>query len=468
MRFPFLIFLFIIFLKTFTFAQNKQFLYGFQEIPQALLENPGSEVNFVKHIGIPFLSGVHIMAGTSNNLISNLFANDEIDIEDKLQRILFRLNSNDFISINEQLEIINIGFKLKNDRDYLSVGFYQEFDLISYYPKELAILFYQGNTDGNGNIDLNKSHNIKDVRFKSEMIGVFHAGISRKISDKLSIGARAKIYSGGFNIQSLNNKGSISTRLDQNNNYQHLLSNVDVTFRSSGFTKTSNNSFIADAVKNIFFGGNLGLGFDAGFTYHLKENITLLGSVLDIGFISYSKDITTYKINGDIEINNIGLLDPPLDETLDYWDVRSEAINSQIPKDTIHSTYVSFRSPKINAAFQYKFGNHYRQAACSTSSYSKQRGYQNEIGIQLYTIFRSKQPQLASTLYYSRSMTKFLKTKVTYTADSQSFSNIGIGFSAQIGKFNMYASADNILSYANIYDSKKIGILFGMNLIFDE
>ncbi len=65
-------------------------------------------------------------------------------------------------------------------------------------------------------------------------------------------------------------------------------------------------------------------------------------------------------------------------------------------------------------------------------------------------------------------MTKFLKTKVTYTADSQSFSNIGIGFSAQIGKFNMYASADNILSYANIYDSKKIGILFGMNLIFDE
>jgi len=469
MRFPFLIFLLIVvFLNTLAIAQNKQFLYGFQEIPQVLLENPGSEVNFVKHIGIPFLSGIHITAGTSNGLISNLFANDGVDIEDKLQRILFRLDSKDFISINEQLEIINIGFKLKNDKDYLSVGFYQEFDLISYYPKELAILFYQGNTDGNGNIDLNKSHDIKGARFKSEVIGVFHAGISRKITEKLNLGIRAKIYSGGFNIQSLNNKGSISTRLDQNNNYQHLLNNVDATFRSSGFTKTSNNSFIAAAAKNIFFGGNLGLGFDAGFTYHLKENITLLGSVLDIGFISYSKDVTTYKINGDIEINNIGLLDPPVDETLDYWDVRSEAINSQIPKDTIHSTYVSFKSPKVNMALQYKFGNHFRQTACSTSSYSSKRGYQNEIGIQLYTIFRPKQPQVATTLYYSRSLTDFLKTKITYTADSHSFSNVGIGFSAQIGKFNMYASAENIFGYGNIYNSKKLGVLFGMNLIFGE
>ncbi len=468
MKFPFHIFFFIVFLITTISAQNKQFLYGFQEIPQSLLENPGGEVSFVKHIGIPFLSGAYINVGTSNNLISNLFANDGLNIEDKLQSILFRLNSRDFISINEQLDIINLGFKLKNDKDYLSFGFYQEFDLISYYPKGLAILFYQGNTDGNGNIDLNQSHDISDARFKSEIIGVFHLGISRKINQKLNIGIRAKIYSGAFNIQSLNNKGSISTRLDQNNNYQHLLNDVDVTFNSSGFTGTSKKDFVIDAAKNILFGGNLGLGLDVGFTYHLKDNMTLLGSVLDVGFITYSKNITTYKLKGNVEVNDIGLIDPPTNETLDYWDIIGDDIYPQIPIDTLQSTYVSFRSPKINAAFQYKFGNHYRQAACSTSPHSSERAYKNEIGIQLYTIFRPKRPQLATTLYYRRSVTNFLKAKITYTADSHSFSNIGFGFSTQIGKFNMYANADNLLGYNDFYNSKKITFLFGMNLIFDE
>jgi hypothetical protein len=468
MRFPFSIFFLTLFISTSLIAQNKQFLYGFQEIPQSLLENPGGEVNFVKHIGIPFLSGVYVNAGTSNNLISNLFANDGIDIEDKLRSILFRLNSKDFVSINEQLDIINIGFKLKNDKDYLNFGFYQEFDLISYYPKDLAILFYQGNTDGNGNIDLDQRHDISDIRFKSEIIGVFHVGISRKMNKELSIGARVKLYSGAFNIQSLNNKGSISTRLDQNNNYQHLLNDVDITFNSSGFSGTSKKAFVIDAAKNILFGGNLGLGLDIGFTYHLKDNITLLGSVLDVGFITYSKDVITYKIKGDVEINDIGLINPPTDETLDYWDVIGDDIYPQIPTDTLQSTYVSFRSPKINAALQYKFGNHYRQAACSTSSYSSQRGYQSEVGVQLYTIFRPKQPQLAATLYYSRSVADFLKAKITYTADSHSFSNIGLGLSTQIGKFNMYANADNLLSYNDFYNSKRIAFLFGMNLIFDE
>ena len=468
MKFPYSIFLLILFLYSGVLAQNKQFLYGFHEIPQSLLENPGGEVNFTKHIGIPFLAGVYVNAGTSNNLISNLFANDGVAIEDKLQSIIFRLNSRDFISINEQLEIINIGFKLKNGKDYLSFGFYQEFDLISYYPKDLAVLFYQGNTDGNGNIDLNQHHDINDAQFKSEILGVFHVGISRKINKELSIGARAKIYSGAFNIQSLNNKGSISTRLDQNNNYQHVLNDVNVTFNSSGFSATSGKAFVKDAAKNILFGGNLGLGLDVGFTYHLKDNMTLLGSVLDVGFITYSRDITTYKLKGDVEINDIGLIDPPTGETIDYWDVIGDDIYPQIPVDTLRSTYVSFRSPKINAALQYKFGKHYRQAACSSSSYSPQRGFQNEVGIQLYTIFRPKQPQLATTLYYSRSVTNFLKAKITYTADSHSFSNIGFGFSTQIGKFNMYANADNLLSYNDFYNSKKIAFLFGMNLIFDE
>jgi len=471
MRFPLLVLFLTVFTSENVVAQNKQFLYGFQEIPQSLLENPGSDVNFVRHIGVPFLSGLYVNGGVSNSLISGLFENDGVDLNTKLQSIILRLNVSDFISINEQLDIINIGYKLKNDKDYLSAGFYQEFNLISYYPKDAAILFYQGNFDSNGNIDLSRSHDINHVRFKSEIIGVFHAGISRRINENLSIGARVKLYSGAFNIQSSNNKGSISTRLDQNNNYQHLLNNVDVTYQSSGLKEISKNTLVGNALKNVFFGGNLGLGFDVGFTYHLKENISLLGSVLDLGFITYSKDITTYKVNGNIEVNDIGLIEPPIDDTIDYWENISDDINRQIPKDTIHSTYVSFRSPRINGALQYGFGKktrRQRSTDCPAVNERLSTNYQNEIGLQLYSTVRLNRVQFATTLYYSRNVADFLKAKITYTADSFSFSNIGLGFSSQVGKFNLYAAADNLLSYNDFYKSKKLSINFGMNLIFDK
>ena len=453
-------------------AQNKQLLYGFQEIPQSLLQNPGSETPFTKHIGIPLLSGIYINGGTNNSLISKLFSNDGVAINTKLRNIIHQLDTGDFISVNEQLDIFNVGFQRSNDKDYVSIGFYQEADFTAYYPKDIALLFYEGNTDGNGNIDLSKSYDMSSLWYRGDVIGVFHVGISRRMNEKLTVGARGKVYSGIFNVQSLNNKGTISTRLDQNNAYQHLLTNFDATLRSSGFTKTARETLIGDALKNLFIGGNIGLGVDLGFTYNIRENIKVSGSMLDMGFITYSNKVITYKVKGDFEVNNLGLLDPPAEETFSYWEALSNDFNAQVDREISHKTYLTLRPLKLNGALNYGFGKQVRKykraTACPTFNNTATANYQNEIGVQLYSIFRLSRPQIATTLFYSRSVSDFLKAKITYTADSYTFSNIGLGFSAQFGKFNIYATADNLLGYKDIYNAKKIGAQFGMNLIFDR
>jgi hypothetical protein len=53
--------------------------------------------------------------------------------------------------------------------------------------------------------------------------------------------------------------------------------------------------------------------------------------------------------------------------------------------------------------------------------------------------------------------------KATYTVDSYSYTNIGLGLSTNIGKFNMYVLADNLLEYRDI--SKPIVFLFNLDLI---
>ena len=67
------------FMGFFAISQNKQILYGFDDIPQSLLLNPGSKVDQNKHFGIPFLSHIHLSGGSSGVTVYDIFkeGNDE-------------------------------------------------------------------------------------------------------------------------------------------------------------------------------------------------------------------------------------------------------------------------------------------------------------------------------------------------------------------------------------------------------
>ena len=86
--------------------------------------------------------------------------------------------------------------------------------------------------------------------------------------------------------------------------------------------------------------------------------------------------------------------------------------------------------------------------------------------MQVFTEFRPQYPIWAVTGFYSRELTKFLSAKATYTVDKFSYYNIGVGISAHIKSFNIYATADNLVALASIKNSNYQSIQFGMNFIF--
>ena len=67
-------------------AQNKELLYDFTEIPQALLINPGMATSFSWYAGIPFASGINGQAATSGITVNDLFANDGLDFNVKVTK----------------------------------------------------------------------------------------------------------------------------------------------------------------------------------------------------------------------------------------------------------------------------------------------------------------------------------------------------------------------------------------------
>ena len=205
------------------YSQNRQVLYGFDHIPQTLLLNPGGEVDYRYSIGIPLLSGISLEAGMSELTVVDLFSADGEDINIKLRNTLDRITSNDYLQINSQTEIINIGYRLDHQY-FISAGFYTEIDIFGNVPKDVLTLLNEGN-----GVYVNKQFSFSQGNFKA---GAF--GVSKKINEKLNLGTRFKVYSGIANLTTSNNTGTFTTRLGEDNIYRHFLNDINIVAYSSG------------------------------------------------------------------------------------------------------------------------------------------------------------------------------------------------------------------------------------------
>ena len=108
-------------------AQNKQLLYDFVEIPQASMVNPGVEIDFQWYSGVPLFSGNMLQAGSSGLSVDDIFANDGLDVNDKIrERAIFGMNPRDELSGTFQLEFLNFGFRGREADTFYSAGMYLE------------------------------------------------------------------------------------------------------------------------------------------------------------------------------------------------------------------------------------------------------------------------------------------------------------------------------------------------------
>ena len=439
-------------------AQNKPVLYGFAELPQTLLLNPGAETNYRFHVGVPLISGFSSTIASSKVKMEDLFLKDNVDFNIKFSKILNKLDKNDNLSFNTQIEVLSGGYRL-NNKTYISAGFYEEIDFMGYFPKDIVTLLYKGNA-----AYLNKSFSLSQLIFNIDVLGVLHAGITRVFNKKLTLGGRLKIYSSSMNINSTNNFGTITTVLGDNNIYKHYLHNLNVSIKSSGIISKNKKIDKKNLISDTFFGGSLGIGLDVGFTYHLTNQVEVTGSILDVGFINHKKNNFSHTVKGSYIFDGIPLKYDPLHPS-DYWSKLDKEFKSKVDSKSNTDSYFTWRPTKINTSLKYSFGKARLNKECYGKSYREY--YNSAVGVQLYTIFRPLRPQIAFTGFYERVITEKLFAKITYTIDKYSLTNVGAGFSFQVGKINFYGMIGNLFKLQNLNTANNVSLQFGFNLIFN-
>lgn len=438
---------------------QQQLSFSFGEVPQNLMLNPGAETNFKSHYGIPVFSNLSFTAGFTGFTLADLFLNDSRDFNLKFEEVLNKIDSDDYININTVVEVLSAGLRL-DDKTYVSFGFYEELDLITYLPKDITELVYYGNEPF-----LNRPFSISELVMKADMLGVLHAGMSRKVDEKLTIGGRLKIYSSSLNIETNNNSGTITATTNNTNIIRQTLDNLDAEIRTSGITDSNGdaNESFNDVFSNTLLGGNLGLGFDVGLTYHFSPQLEFTGSIIDVGFIKYSKNIRNYTAKGNYILDGINF-EYNSDDPSDYWEQLEEDFNANVPTGETENTYTSWRPMKINAALKYSFGEK-RSKFCYTKTHKQY--YYNSIGFQIHTIMRPLKPQLSFTSFYEKSFSKKIHTKFTHTINDYSAAIFGVATSLRVGKLNIFGVLDNILAVTDLASANNISLNFGFNIVIN-
>ena len=457
-------------------AQNMQILYDFDHLPQNLLLNPGTEVNYDKHFGVPLLSNLYLDFGSSNkNVYYNSMIKEGEDRSDALRNLHdLGLTPGEVFIFNQQIEVFSGGIRLKDPSYYLSFGMYQQIDGFSAYPTDFVSLFLNGDDpDRNGIPLFEERYSASHVNTSVQMLGVFHVGLNKTLNNKLTLGARLKILSGSFGLESSMNQGTyyLSYLLSDElyiHNYEYMNVRLNTSGLLNSFDLSSDLGEPAELISGLFFlNGSMGLAADFGFSYQLNENIKITGSVLDIGMTRFNHKLTTIEFE-DAQIATEDYYLPFEGNELDYW--QSLNVLGEIPLETSEKGYAHFRAPKVNASVRYDMK---RKVKAENSVFRNVRAdmasdfLTSSFGMQVFTEFRPRVPLWAITGFYSRELTRYLNAKVTYTIDRFSATNLGLGASVHVKSFNFYTALDNLLALPNIKNSNYQSFQVGMNFIFN-
>ena len=180
----------------------------------------------------------------------------------------------------------------------------------------------------------------------------------------------------------------------------------------------------------------------------------------------------SYQVTGEYTLDGIELLFPPLQvgtPSAPYYEDLIDDIEDAFIVDTIYNSYTQMRPIKMYASIKYNFGKTIGgDKGCNCLKMGETQEYNQSVGFQYFSVIRPKGPQIAATLFYYRRLSDYFSLKATYSADSYSYSNIGLGLVTTIKMVNFYIVADNLQWYSNLAKAKSVSLQFGLNIIIEK
>lgn len=296
-----------------TFTAQAQYLrtsYFMEGASTRVQMNPGLQPTR-GYLNLPLIGGVNITANSNS-----LGINDIIDItkdgNDFLNNntLYNSLQQDNRFNMNLNTNLLSFGWiKGKN---FWSVNAGLRMDIGGQINKDMFTMMR--NMNGFSVEDIagtTAKYNMGNQKINMNAYAEIGLGLSRRITEKLTVGARAKLLLGlartevniekfdvDLDIPALPSGQDEFTESDWINSQSHYKydaqANVVTTLKGGGMTFDENNminGFNLDA--NSFGISGSGFGIDLGASYSIFKNLTVSAAVLDLGVMRWNKSNTT-------------------------------------------------------------------------------------------------------------------------------------------------------------------------------
>ncbi|MEI6123052.1 MAG: DUF5723 family protein [Bacteroidota bacterium] len=451
-------FLFLIF-SDLVKAQDDMTIYNLSSVPQSNYDNPAFMPDCKFHIGCLPIVFVPILSSNYTNISNSGFRWDNAIREDKakdslyldINKLLDGLSKKNYLSINQQIELISFGFKIKRTH-YVNFSLTETFNFRFCYPKDFLLL-------ANGNSQfIGSEANLNGVGIDITHCREFAIGYTNQIDKKWTVGGKAKLLFGLSNMWTKESKATLSV----DNDYYDLTANSNLVVFTSApeklydtFNDTTGNTSITkqDFSKYMLNFNNPGFGIDLGVNYKLNEKWSFAGSIIDFGYIfwktgtrKFTSADTSFTFRG-IDINEM-----IRNDTIKFPDVLRKLVDSigNIFKiDEKNKNYASPLCPKIYLSATYTISKKDRVSFIFRGDIYK------------------KNIHPAFSLAYNRKFGNIIDLAISYSYMNKDFLNLGFGSSVRFGPFQIFLASDNILATIIPYHTKNINVHFGCNYVFN-
>ncbi len=433
-------------------AQFEAVSYDFWGNAMALNTNPGASLEYKSVFAIPFFGNTQVFAGNSAFSPYDLLA-ENTSFQKNVPIILSGLKNTDNLLLYARYDLANVVWTAANNNVY-NIGLYWELYNITYFPADLLRLGYDGNA-----MHLNDVFDAKYLASKTDLVQTLYFGIQKRFNNRFTLGYRFKLYNGLANAQTGGNSGKLYTTESNNNYYIHHLEDVDINVQTSGYSEHGDTQYY---LSKLLLSGNMGLGTDLGFSFHPNQRTIITASILDLGFIYFSKDIKTYSYHGSFQYEGVALQFPETGAQ-DYWQTLKDDFNTHVVKTEGFDSYISWRPVRFYTSIKYGTDN-LKKISCEDFVDPKTE-YSSYIGLTGFAQVRPIKIYAGASVFYEKKWSKHFYTKLNLTADNYSFYALGGAVALNLGRLHFYVTGDNLLSLSDLAKSQKLGLQFGISWI---
>ncbi|WP_321331076.1 DUF5723 family protein [uncultured Bacteroides sp.] len=277
-----------------SFAQYLRTSYFMENATNRLQLNPAFQPTR-GYIAIPVIGSFQASASSNALGVSDVtdIINSKEDFWDN-DKFFDRLKTDNRVNVNLNTNIVSLGFY--RGKSFWSANIGVRADVNASIPR--TMFDYLREVNNSEPIDLlGKDFSINNQQMNATVYTEIGLGYSREIIHRLTIGGRMKMLLGSANINMDMRDLKIEENLTSGTIISHGTLNVSMPGTAVETKTDDNGTEYVNKVKYDKAGvAGYGMAVDFGATYQLLNNLKLSASIVDLGFISWSKNSTTTAV----------------------------------------------------------------------------------------------------------------------------------------------------------------------------